>query len=119
MTVLEVGHGKNGEQESGGSRADRLGRVGPGTRRGPGPERDRGCARQDETEADRIGAELAARAGFDPRAAITLWQKMEQKGGGSSPEFLSTHPAGKTRIADLRVISEKVLPLYEGARVRR
>lgn len=76
-------------------------------------------SRQDETEADRIGVELAARAGFDPRAAITLWQKMQQRGGGSTPEFLSTHPAGQTRIADLRVMSEKVLPLYERARGQR
>jgi len=76
-------------------------------------------SRQDEAEADRIGVELAARAGFDPRASVTLWQKMEQKGGGSSPEFLSTHPAGQTRIADLRVVSEKVLPLYEKARPAR
>lgn len=73
-------------------------------------------SRQDETEADRIGVELAARAGFDPRAAITLWQKMEQRGGGAPPEFMSTHPASQTRIADLRVYSERVLPLYERAR---
>ena len=76
-------------------------------------------SRQDETEADRIGVELAARAGFDPHASVTLWQKMEKKGGGSSPEFLSTHPAGQTRIADLRVVSEKVFPLYERARAAR
>ncbi|MSP97434.1 MAG: M48 family peptidase [Betaproteobacteria bacterium] len=73
-------------------------------------------SRQDETEADRIGVELAARAGYDPRAAITLWQKMEKKGGGGQPQFLSTHPANQTRIADLRVYSERVLQLYEKAR---
>ena len=73
-------------------------------------------SRQDETEADRIGVELAARAGFDPRASITVWQKLGQKGGGSSPEFLSTHPSDQSRISDLRVVSEKVLPLYEKTR---
>lgn len=76
-------------------------------------------SRQDETEADRIGVELAARAGYDPHASITLWQKMAQKGGSSSPEFLSTHPANQTRIADLRVFSEKVFPLYERTRALR
>ena len=70
-------------------------------------------SRTDETEADRIGVELAARAGYDPRAAISLWQKMVKAGGGSPPQFLSTHPANATRIADLQVYSEKVLPLYQ------
>lgn len=73
-------------------------------------------SRQDETEADRMGVELAARAGYDPRAAITLWQKMGGAGGGAPPQFLSTHPANQTRIADLRLYSERVLPLYEKAR---
>lgn len=76
-------------------------------------------SRQDETEADRMGVELAARAGYDPRAAISLWQKMEKKAGGAPPQFLSTHPANQTRIADLRVTSERVLPLYEKARAAR
>ena len=76
-------------------------------------------SRQDETEADRIGVELAARAGYDPRAAISLWQKMEKNSGGGSPQFLSTHPANQTRIADLRVYSDRVLPLYEAARSKR
>lgn len=74
-------------------------------------------SRRDETEADLIGLELAARAGYDPRAAITLWQKMEAESKGSMmPAFLSTHPATAERI---RVISEtipKVLPLYLAAR---
>lgn len=76
-------------------------------------------SRQDETEADRMGVELAARAGYDPRAAITLWQKMGAAAGASAPQFLSTHPASQTRIADLRVYSERVLPLYEKARAGR
>ncbi|MGA8054587.1 MAG: M48 family metallopeptidase [Burkholderiales bacterium] len=75
-------------------------------------------SREHEREADRIGVELAARAGYDPRAAVTLWQKMEKAGGGSPTEFLSTHPAPESRIADLEVYSEKVMPLYEQARKR-
>jgi len=74
-------------------------------------------SRTHETEADRMGVELAARAGFDPRAAVTLWQKMGAASGGSSqPEFLSTHPSHETRIADLRQYSEKVMPLYAAAK---
>jgi predicted Zn-dependent protease len=70
-------------------------------------------------EADRIGVELAARAGYDPRGAITLWEKMGKLGGGQPPEFLSTHPNHATRISDLRVYSAKVMPLYEAARPGR
>ena len=73
-------------------------------------------SRQFETEADRIGVELAARAGYDPRAAVTLWQKMAQGGGGGPPQFLSTHPAPETRIADLQEYSARVMPLYQAAR---
>lgn len=73
-------------------------------------------SRQFETEADRIGVELAARAGYDPRAAITLWQKMRALGDGQPPQFLSTHPSYDTRIADLQVYAARVMPLYERAR---
>jgi predicted Zn-dependent protease len=76
-------------------------------------------SREHEIEADRIGVELAARAGYDPRAAITLWEKMGKVGGGQPPEFLSTHPNHATRISDLRVYSAKVMPLYEAARQNR
>ena len=76
-------------------------------------------SRLHETEADRIGVELAARAGYDPRAAISLWRKMGAAGGGSVPEFLSTHPSAETRLADLEVYSARVMPLYEQARRRR
>lgn len=70
-------------------------------------------SRRHETEADRIGVELAARAGYDPRAAITLWQKMGQVAGGEPIKFLSTHPSREDRMADLTVYSQRVMPLYE------
>ena len=74
-------------------------------------------SRTHESEADLIGVELAARAGYDPRAAVTLWQKMAALGGGSAPaEFLSTHPSPATRSAELQRNAEKVMPLYEAAR---
>jgi predicted Zn-dependent protease len=74
-------------------------------------------SRLHETEADRIGVELAARAGYDPRAAIQLWQKMAKgSSGGQPPKWLSTHPSHEDRIADLKVYSEKVMPLYSAAK---
>ncbi len=71
-----------------------------------------------EQEADRMGVELAARAGYDPRAAISLWEKMEKASTGAPPQWLSTHPSHETRIADLRVYSEQVYPLYVARRGR-
>lgn len=71
-------------------------------------------SREQETEADRIGLELMARAGYDPNAAVTLWQKMSKLGGGG-PEFLSTHPSGESRIRDLEGNIPRVLPLYRAA----
>jgi len=76
-------------------------------------------SRTDETEADRIGVELAARSGFDPRAAVTLWQKMGKLGGDKPPEWLSTHPSDQSRVRDLQVYSERVLPLYEETQRKR
>ena len=74
-------------------------------------------SRLHETESDRIGVELAARAGFDPRAAVTLWEKMAKvSGGGQPPKWLSTHPSHEDRINDLRQYSEKVMPLYTAAK---
>jgi predicted Zn-dependent protease len=73
-------------------------------------------SREFEREADRIGVELAARGGYDPRAAITLWQKMAQAGGGGMPQFLSTHPSDQSRIQDLQGYTERVMPLYQQAR---
>lgn len=72
-------------------------------------------SRQDETEADRIGVELSARGGFDPHAAVGLWQKMSQLGGAKGPQFLSTHPSPDNRIKDLQVYSDRVMPLYQAA----
>ncbi len=74
-------------------------------------------SRLQETEADRMGVELAARAGYDPRAAVGLWQKMAKLSGGSAPpQILSTHPSNETRMKDLTEYAQKVLPLYEQAR---
>jgi len=74
-------------------------------------------SRTHETEADRMGVELAARAGYDPRAAVTLWQKMGSLSAGNAPpEFLSTHPSAATRTADLTKIAEQVMPLYQSAK---
>lgn len=72
-------------------------------------------SRENESEADLVGMELAARAGFDPRAGVTLWQKMSAANKGAPPQFLSTHPSGSTRIADIQRNLPKVLPLYERA----
>ena len=75
-------------------------------------------SREHEQEADRIGVELAARAGYDPHAAVTLWQKMGQAGGATPPQFLSTHPSPQNRARDLTDYAARVMPLYEAARQR-
>ncbi len=76
-------------------------------------------SRNMESEADLYGLELAARAGYDPRAAITLWEKMAQAGGGSGPSFLSTHPNAGDRMSALQAALPRVMPIYEQARARR
>lgn len=74
-------------------------------------------SRQNEREADAIGLELAARGGYDPRAAISLWQKMGKESQGKNPpEFLSTHPSNENRINELTALIPKVMPLYEAAK---
>ena len=72
--------------------------------------------RNDETEADLVGMELAARAGYDPRAGVTLWQKMSTASKGQPPQWLSTHPSHKTRIQTIERTLKDVLPLYEAAK---
>jgi predicted Zn-dependent protease len=74
-------------------------------------------SRESEAEADRIGIELAARAGFDPKAAVTLWDKMGKLDNGKTPpEFLSTHPAPEHRAATLKELGAKVEPFYLAAK---
>jgi predicted Zn-dependent protease len=71
-------------------------------------------SRQNETEADKIGLELAARAGYDPHAAITVWQKMTAvESSNVQPEFLSTHPSNSNRINELGSMMPAVLPFYK------
>lgn len=70
-------------------------------------------SREDESEADLVGMELSARAGFDPRAGVSLWKKMEGSKGSAPPQWLSTHPSGSTRIADIEANLPKVMPLYQ------
>lgn len=72
-------------------------------------------SRNDESEADLVGLELAARAGYDPRAAVTLWQKMGQATGSNGIGFLSTHPTGPDRIRELEQAIPKVQALYQAA----
>lgn len=66
-----------------------------------------------ETEADRLGIELAAKAGYDPRAAVTLWEKMGQLGNGAPPQFLSTHPNPSTRVQTLKGLAPQMMPYYQ------
>jgi len=72
-------------------------------------------SRENETEADLVGLELAARAGYDPRAGISLWNKMTEANKGAPPQFLSTHPASPTRIAEIERALPRVLPIYDRA----
>lgn len=73
-------------------------------------------SRLHETEADRIGVELAARAGYDPRAAVSLFGKMSTRSGARPPEWLSSHPSHVTRQRELSQLAATVMPLYQTAR---
>jgi predicted Zn-dependent protease len=72
-------------------------------------------SRDDETEADIVGMDLAARAGYNPAAGVALWQKMLAANKGAPPQWMSTHPASETRIRDIQAKLPKVLPLYDKA----
>ncbi len=71
--------------------------------------------RDDETEADIVGMDLAARAGYDPAAGVTLWQKMLAASKGAPMPWLSTHPSGESRIHDIQAKLPKVQPLFDRA----
>lgn len=73
-------------------------------------------SRTHEVEADRMGVELAARAGYDPYAAVKVWEKMSKASKGAPPEFLSTHPSHSSRIKDLKKYAKRVMPLYQKAK---
>jgi len=72
-------------------------------------------SREDESEADKVGLDVAARAGYDPRAGISLWRKMGQASKGSPPQWLSTHPPGESRIQQIQATLPAVEPLYARA----
>lgn len=73
-------------------------------------------SRTAESEADILGIEIAAKAGYNPEAAVSLWEKMARVGGGGGPEFLSTHPAPETRQQGLRHLVPKMMPYYLAAK---
>ncbi|TXH87440.1 MAG: M48 family peptidase [Rhodoferax sp.] len=75
-------------------------------------------SREDESEADLVGMELAARAGYNPRAGVSLWRKMAAANKNAPPQWLSTHPSSNTRIAEIETNLPKVEPLYQRARNR-
>jgi predicted Zn-dependent protease len=75
-------------------------------------------SRLHEQEADRLAAELAARAGFDPRSALQLWQKLIKQGNGNTVPLLGLHPSPEGRTQDLSNYGQRVMPLFEAARVR-
>lgn len=76
-------------------------------------------SRDDETEADLVGLELTARAGYNPSAGVTLWQKMQQAAKGAPPQWMSTHPASDSRIREIEAHLPQVMPLYERAKAER
>ena len=73
-------------------------------------------SRTQESEADMLGQRYMAQAGFDPRAAATLWDKMGTQGGGKPPAFLSTHPSSGNRAQALNKQAQQLLPVYQQAR---
>jgi predicted Zn-dependent protease len=76
-------------------------------------------SRESEAEADAVGIQLAAHAGYDPHAAVTLWDKMGKLAAGGRTEFLSTHPSPENRAAKLKELGAKLEPVYQGAKTNR
>ena len=76
-------------------------------------------SRDDETEADLVGMELAARAGYNPESGVSLWQKMSEANKRAPPQWLSTHPSGNSRIQEIQANLGKVMPLYERAKATK
>ena len=72
-------------------------------------------SRDAEHEADKLGVEMAAKAGFNPGAAVTLWEKMMKVSGNGAPEWISTHPNPETRIATMKIEAKKLMPVYEAS----
>ena len=73
-------------------------------------------SRSHENESDRIGLELMARAGYNPQAGVTLWQKMTSAGSAGGGGFLSSHPSDSSRVAQIQALLPTVMPLYQAAR---
>ena len=126
-TVLghEVGHAiaRHGAERVSQGMLTQLGEIGIGIETGIPPELSSQLAnvlitlpysRTQESEADHIGLILMAKAGYDPRQAIELWQNFQKLGGGKPPEFLSTHPSEGTRIQRLQELMPEALAIYEG-----
>ncbi|CAM8620808.1 HtpX Zn-dependent protease with chaperone function [Burkholderiales bacterium] len=72
-------------------------------------------SRDDEVEADRVGLEISSRAGYHPRAGVSLWRKMQAAQKGAPPQWLSTHPSGDRRIQEMQALQEQLMPLYRQA----
>lgn len=75
--------------------------------------------RDDERDADLVGLEIAARAGYNPEAGLSLWEKMSRVAKSTPTIWLSTHPSGEERIARIKASLKQVMPLYEKARAKR
>jgi predicted Zn-dependent protease len=76
-------------------------------------------SREAETEADQVGLKLSAEAGFNPEAAVTLWEKMAQYSSSRTPGWLSTHPDPGSRINTMRMEAEQLKPIYEAAKASK
>jgi predicted Zn-dependent protease len=72
-------------------------------------------SRDDETEADTVGLDLVARAGYDPRAGVAVWRKMAMLEKSAPPQWLSSHPSGNNRIAQIQKTLPQVMPVYAKA----